>query len=153
MALLKKVKIKRRNPTFERRNIMKKCLFMVILILTLFGCSGIKPSRSISKTPVPTEEPTIIPMKFTLTILPGYWNWCYYYDKFLPELKKMNEKPPRFVIDKDVIETYDWSTQTITLTKEGSLRLIEALPEDSELSEMARELKNLEKSLGWGISV
>lgn len=118
-----------------------KFLLLFILIITLAGCI---PSNSAE-----TPSPTVLP-KYELIILKKGMVGCYKYEDFLSRINKTTEKDERFILEPPSIEAYDWNTQTITLTEEGTKNLIASLPEDRELSELALALKKLEKSLGYG---
>lgn len=113
------------------------------LLLLIAGCTTMSPT-----TPIPPNA------DFKLIILKETWFDLHMgYDPEPAEaaLQAADLSTPLWVAGKEHIETYDWDAQTLTLTRQGTEELIEAVATLKGTDpEGVAQLKALQESLGWG---
>ncbi len=94
-----------------------------------------------------------VSQKVQIVILKEDWfdlKLGYAYAQALPLLKSATIKDSLFLIGMDDIESYHWTRQSITLTKEATGKLIRALPEERDLKKHVQYMAKVKKERGWG---
>lgn len=91
--------------------------------------------------------------KFELVILRQDWSDLklgYSYAQALPILRSANASERLCIISLTDIEWYSWTRQSISLTKEATEKLIQALPVEQDLKKHVRHIARVKKERGWG---
>ena len=118
------------------------CTVIYIAIMT--------PSANTSPT---TELQTSDTSRFQLVILKqNTFSLRLGYDaeEALPKLLAVNLKDNIFIVGLNEIESYDWTSQSITLTSQATAHLRHALSLRPESDEGITDLNAMKKSLNWG---
>ncbi|MFZ5859073.1 MAG: hypothetical protein ACOYZ6_19770 [Chloroflexota bacterium] len=110
----------------------------VLFLLFVSACSNAKPATD----------------SFQLFILKeGWWDLQLGYKPETAQLilKEADTSDSLFVIGIDEIEKYDWDLQTITLTEDATIKLIEAVMAQGETSdENLKKFKEMMANAGFG---
>jgi hypothetical protein len=94
-----------------------------------------------------------VSQKVEIVILKEDWfdlKLGYTYAQALPILKSAKTADTLFIIGMSDIESYHWTQQSITLTKEATDKLMRALPEDRDLKKHVQYMTKVKKERGWG---
>jgi hypothetical protein len=96
------------------------------------------------------------PAGFRLVILKQSWGSLglgYQHETSWAKLRSVSLADALLTITAEDLESYEWATQSLTLTENATRRLVAALPSATRREEGAEKLTALTERLGWGSAV